>query len=552
MECDDSNNLDNEQRSENQEKIVRIISILKDDKIKLQTQKNKSLMKSIKKFFELVSEYKVPDTLEESKSNLVDTVNELRKNIKSFAKSKEIIALKGILKILLDILGKEDFTNYITYSKMNKRTNKIKKKRLSTKILPQASHFILKNINLLNVDKCKLENFKNQIESKQLKKPKQKNFKLYYKKVEVTMLNQEQLENILDGLLKKIQVRSECIQKPSTIWVAKINKILLAEEQKENLNFYETFKIFFESNSGLTLTSFMTSENNLFYFSKGQEQTAIKIEFISEENLFKSYGLPNLGNSCYINCILQVLVHCLDMKKNSKEITSSNRLAQLLLLMINKKENEKKKKILNYYKKFYESLFSRDTNFIKGKQDDSKSLLVYLLRFIEKPKCTQNYFLWSKKIHFTHENCNNDYPSQSCPYFLADFQATELHATIRSIYETFINKKTKVKQFCSHCTTMIEGLEVITELFEAQYFTIVSNKGGNNLLFNEVEKIIGIDYSLILNNVVARYDCQSINHNVAICKEGNRWYFYNDESVSIYKSEIIENAYMLFYEVIKR
>ncbi|OMJ82164.1 hypothetical protein SteCoe_17183 [Stentor coeruleus] len=548
MECEGFSNLDIEKNSENQEKLERTILILNNNQIKLQSQKSKRFMKLIRNFFEQVPEYKLPDTLEDSsKSSLADIVNELRKNIKSLTKSKKIIALKKILKYLQDIIGEEDLINCITYTDKSKKN---KKKCLSTKILPQAAHFILENINLSNVDKYKLENFKNQIKSKQLKKSKQSTFMLFYKKVKVIMLNQETLVTILDALLKNIKSSSECIQKPSTTWVVEINKILSAEEHQKSIDFYESFKNFFENSSGLPLMSFVTSENNYFYFNKDQKSTIIKVELTSEDIWFKSCGLPNLGNSCYINSILQVIAHCLDIKKYLKENTSCKKLANLLKMMIDKKE--RKIKILNYYQKFYESLFNRNTNFIKGKQDDSKSFLVYLLNFIETSKRSQNYFLWSKKSYFSHDDCKNDYPFQNCPYFLADFRSPELCAEIRSIYETFINKKTKVKNICSYCSMTTEGLEVISELFEAQYLTIVLSKGGINLLFKEIEKIIGNDYILTLNSVIARYEYQSLNHNVAICKESDRWYFYNDENVSIHNSETIENAYMLFYEVVKR
>lgn len=278
---------------------------------------------------------------------------------------------------------------------------------------------------------------------------------------------------------------------------------------------------------------------------------------------YKSRGLENLGNTCYMNSVLQCLAHLgnvVDIGFKRQPIIA---LFQLLATMRNpasdKRDNSNKLSV------FYRQLTDSTEDFERGRQCDPKYLLIYLQKLIfEEQKPGFKLFKWTIKKNFIHitqrgssrsankENALHavDYPEESNSALALIPKYTQIYPSdFISSFLQFIHGKAR-SGYCTYCNKEVEGQEYIENIQPGEYINFYTQNSNFTCDINQVETFMEYPYKFELCNIVMRHgDRIEYGHNFAICKENSNWIVYNDSSVAKVTSSIINGPYVFMFKV---
>jgi len=303
-------------------------------------------------------------------------------------------------------------------------------------------------------------------------------------------------------------------------------------------------------------------------------------------------GLVNLGNTCYINCVLQSLCHTKNFRKYILEYVGEDEILNLLKKVCIEiwKENQiiSPKTFVNKIKK----INSKYNNVI---QHDSSEFLSDLFDYIHENTGIKN----EKKVKFVPNNKNiilaneiwdksvNNKSSvisslfngqfskqricQGCDnisYFFDVFLYINIEANDRSISNLIKNRFARdfIYKSCENCNpdnstdTEHQVLSYIYKLPEIliiyiSRFSDKNNKNNNKIILDK--KLDLSDYSMEnetefkLKSVICHTGNLNSGHYYNIIKNYGKWYLFNDHQVTLIDFETIQessDSYILFYE----
>ena len=262
-------------------------------------------------------------------------------------------------------------------------------------------------------------------------------------------------------------------------------------------------------------------------------------------------GLVNHGNTCYINCILQVLQVFPRFWLASSNVQTVSPFLKSLFLLLSLMKNGSHKLDPKFFLSQLGSLISRErgTSFIVNKPQDSSEVFQYILTELVKG-CPESYKMICSEVCDT-STCN------TC--FLASSQ-TSLHTTIRvpvsdSLLDSvslFLlkdqNSKTD-KKFCHSCNSIQEfalerNFSVLPDILMVNIdrnvlFGNTLIKDDRRLIFTDklilsssCEDDISIRREYTLRAVVNHSGSTLSGHYTAHVKFSDTWFFCNDTLVS--------------------
>jgi ubiquitin C-terminal hydrolase len=264
----------------------------------------------------------------------------------------------------------------------------------------------------------------------------------------------------------------------------------------------------------------------------------------------KLYSFFNLGNTCYLNSILQCLLNDPNFKENLK-VCDKNRDLIKLLNDIQIDLTQPDIKLFKHYN-LTDMINFFGKKFPRFQQHDAHE---FLLEFLDK----LNYPKFTGKIK-TNIVCSI---CKTVSTKFEDFTTIDLYIQKNNLFENFMDylKKEEIHGYtCEKCKCAVTATKKSYLYTINDYIVIVLKKytlktkmeyPKNNLKIRETEsgevytyKLHAVIYHLG-NNDNGHYNCSVLIHG--------EWYFMDDEKIILKDSmnETDENSYILFYKRIK-
>lgn len=266
-----------------------------------------------------------------------------------------------------------------------------------------------------------------------------------------------------------------------------------------------------------------------------------------------SKGLINNGNTCYMNCLLQILAHCLYFQSKS-----TDPLMKSLFALLSGMRNLDIGNVDKELNEFHRNLSMYTDEYEIGCQRDVKSLFAFILSTLDDNKdIAANVFIWKKKKHFScfkHPQFKISMPDSKNLYQLIKTDYFK-KVTIQIIAESFkiLITPTSSEMFgeCIHCgSNNIRGNEIVSETIIAKYIAFVISSADGVAKITDIERVQIKNFTLNLKGISVVNGVSRASHTFAICKEKSVWFTFNDSYISTFEaSSDIKGIYMLFYEV---
>jgi ubiquitin C-terminal hydrolase len=240
----------------------------------------------------------------------------------------------------------------------------------------------------------------------------------------------------------------------------------------------------------------------------------------NELDLFVRNGLqiscPNLGNTCYINSVLQIFFHCDRLYSELREIidiTDDNTFINFLNKIRNMYVTEQK---INMYE-----------------QCDSYLLLSFLLDKINTlfPSKFNPYYSVLLHAKIKCKKCEHVVHQRQCENVLYLRPTEETNCIKDMKTNEFYSEELEYK--CTKCQHNLSSKKVIIDNLPEYLFITLQHFGESNINFN-IEKRIwfnGIEYELA--GMIEHLGCTpNSGHYVSYIQERNKWFLYDDSRIS--------------------
>ena len=326
--------------------------------------------------------------------------------------------------------------------------------------------------------------------------------------------------------------------------------------------------------------------------------------FIFYGDLFsKPIGLKNLGNSCYMNSVLQVLAHTDDFKEyflknnfHKEQKPLSFALKNFLKEYLENKDNNyfALRELHNAIKKQYKTQSTSEMKFANGYQHDPEEFLSMFLDSLKlENKKWNNIFKGEETILDTCKNCKDESQNENEFKILSlgikddDLEKIESHemeedccnccdcccvyykTTLKHLLDNYIREE-EIEANCGRCNKNTNKKKIIRISFLPKYLILQLNVFYEyHSVFIKIPEELNLgEYCTKQNNVNFDYTLYGIvrhhgnmlgGHYTAAIKEGNDWYICDDKTVKKVINPFIDNGicssrlsppgtYLLFYK----
>ena len=297
--------------------------------------------------------------------------------------------------------------------------------------------------------------------------------------------------------------------------------------------------------------------------------------FIFYGDLFsKPIGLKNLGNSCYMNSVLQVLAHTDDFKKyflnndfdeGSKPLSCA--LKNFLKEYFENTDNNyfAPEKLHNAIKQQYKTQLHHEMKFANGHQHDPQEFLTIFLDSLETENNEWNNIFKGKETIFdTCKDCKDESQKENEIIFWClgikddDLEKIESHEMEEDCcnccdcccvyYKTALEKlldnykkEEEIESNCGGCKNNTKKGRITKISFLPKYLILQFKIYNHHSVFIKIPKELNlkkycteqnnVNFDYTLYGIVRHHGNKFSGHYTAAIKEGNDWYICDDKTV---------------------
>lgn len=277
-------------------------------------------------------------------------------------------------------------------------------------------------------------------------------------------------------------------------------------------------------------------------------------------------GFNNIGNTCYLNSGLQMLIQNIDLCKMIIHYSQQSQKLNIIGEFIKEYYNENKNAITPInIKKLVEN---SNELFIGFQQQDSTEFIICLLDIIENEisriSKTNNIdtlfgIKFNVRIKCKVRNCLEIYNHTENNNFLL----LDINNDTNSLEDAYRNLKSgekldsENKYYCEKCKDKRIASKRTTIIEWPKYLFVWLKRfhhGGRNIRKNAQALEIPLTWrhNNVLKGAVIHYGSLNGGHYVYIGEKDNKWYLFDDASVSEIEigqlQKYLANAYCLLYE----
>ena len=325
--------------------------------------------------------------------------------------------------------------------------------------------------------------------------------------------------------------------------------------------------------------------------------------FIFYGDLFsKPIGLKNLGNSCYMNSVLQVLAHTDDFKKYflNNDFNEGSKPLSLALNNFLKEYFENKdnnyfalKELHKAIEQQYKTKSNHNINFANSNQHDPEEFLTFFLDSLETENNEwNNIFKGKETILDTCEQCNDKSQKENEFKFLSlgikddDLEKIESHemeedccnccdcccvyykTALEKLLDNYI-KGEEIEVNCGRCNNNTNKIRTTKISFLPKYLILQLKIYEYHSVFIKIPEELNLEeycteqenvnFDYTLYGIVRHHGNKFSGHYTAAIKEENDWYICDDRIVEKVINPSLDNGicsrrlsppgtYLLFYK----
>jgi ubiquitin C-terminal hydrolase len=280
-------------------------------------------------------------------------------------------------------------------------------------------------------------------------------------------------------------------------------------------------------------------------------------------------GIINLGNSCYLNAALQLLLQNIELCILIIKYGDYSEKLQIFKKIIREYYDKSSKDFINpiEVKKLIDE---RQIEFLDNRQNDSSEAIVFILDIIESELKILNKkdeydslfrINFNQKIKCKRKTClsiiNKNYNEEQL-YLPVNPDCKSLDDCYNSNYcREMLDGKNQY--FCDKCNKKTNASKKIELLSFSKNLIIGLNryyydkKSNNCIKINQdIDIPLEWKFNTILQGAIIHYGNTNGGHLIYIGKYNNIWYIYNDCNISEINSidnlnNLLRKAYWLFY-----
>ena len=284
----------------------------------------------------------------------------------------------------------------------------------------------------------------------------------------------------------------------------------------------------------------------------------------------KLISFPNLGNTCYINSVLQCFINDIYFRNNIIKNTFNNskpeyEIIKKIIELINLKDDDTYSFIKFNLNEFNQLLF-KNSYFTKFEQHDAHEFLLKFIDIFENE--SKEIYYGQTKLFIKCTKCNTtkevfeDFTTLNLNIFLTE-KKLHLYELFESYLKREIHNDVNNLYYCDtcKCNTTSEQKTVLWKLPKRLIvvFKRYSDNGdkNNNKINYPIDNVLvkesntGNVFNYSLNNIIYHFGNINNGHYVNSTKINKKWYVIDDDNVTENSEFIINNAnsYILFYSV---